>query len=158
MEGKCVRIVSIASVLATLLVTSGNVAADAQVACPPNISVEQKAAAPNEWSVDYSKAQAALSSATIFEGPPEELASLKYDDERSTKDEVIQTWELPVSERGYWIVCGYTNTTAQLRRKLPNDIRACVVVIEKGVAFGDGGAVVRRARCTSVAPSHKAAH
>jgi hypothetical protein len=158
MEGKCIRIVSIAGLVATLLVSCGNLAAYAQVACPPNISVEQKAAAPNEWSVDYSKAQAALSSATIFEGPPEELASLKYDDERTTKDEVIQTWELPVSERGYWIVCGYTRTTAQLRRKLPGDIRACEVALEKGVTFGDGGAVVKRARCTSVAASHKAAH
>ncbi len=158
MEVKRSRVVSIAGLLATLLVNSGDITAYAQVACPQNISVEQKAAAPNEWSVDYSKAQAALSSATIFEGPPEEQASLKYDVERTTRDDVIQTWELPASEPGYWIVCGYTNTTAQLRRKLPNDVRACEVALEKGVTFGDRGAVVRRARCTSVAAAHKAAH
>jgi hypothetical protein len=151
------RIASIVSLMVVLLMTFGNFAY-AQIACPKNISVEQKAVAPNEWSVDYSKAPSALSSATIFEGPPEEQESLKYDDERATKDAIIQTWELPSSERGYWIVCGYTNTTAQLRRKLPNDIRACEVIFEKGVTFGDGAAVVKRAGCTSAAASHQAAH
>jgi hypothetical protein len=121
----------------------------AQVECPPTISVEQKAAASNEWSVGYSKMPAALSSATIFEGPPEEQASLKYDDERTAKDEIIQTWQLPSSARGYWLVCGYANTTAQLRRKLPDDVHACEVVLEKGVSFGNGGAAIKRARCTS---------
>jgi hypothetical protein len=158
MEIKRSRTVSIAGLMAMLLVTSGNVTAYAQVACPRNISVEQKAVAPNEWSVDYSKAPAALSSATIFEGPPEAQASLKYDDERTGKGEVIQTWELPASERGYWIVCGYTNTSAQLRRKLANDIRACEVILEKGVTFGDGGAVVKRAGCGVAGGPHKPTH
>jgi len=148
------RIMSVVS----LLVSFGSVAANAQVACPPNISVAQKAVAPNEWGVEYSKAPAALSSATIFDGPPEEQASLKYDDEHTTKDEVIQTWELPASDRGYWIVCGYTNTTAQLRRKLRNDFRACEVVFEKGVTFGDGGAVVKRAGCGVARDAHNPTH
>ena len=155
MKMKQSAIASVAGFLTALVATSGPVGAQAQVACPPNISVEQKTAAPNEWSVDYSKAHAALSSVTIFEGPPEEQASLKYDDERTAKDEIIQTWELPASDRGYWIVCGYTSTTAQLRRKLPTDLRACQVVIEKGVTFGDGAAVVKRAGCGVNAGSHK---
>jgi hypothetical protein len=133
---------------AAFLATSGGIVR-AQVACPKNISVDQKATAPNDWSIDYSKLPVALSSATIFDGPPEEQASLKYDDQRITRDSVIQTWALPASARGYWLVCGYTNTSALLRRKLPNDTRACEVVLEKGVTFGDGGAVVKRARCTS---------
>jgi hypothetical protein len=159
MEVKLSGIASIATFLTVLLLTSGLVDAQTPVACPANISVEQKAAAPNDWSVDYSKAPAALSSATIFDGPPEEQASLKYDDERSAKTEIIQTWQLPASERGYWIVCGYANTTAQLRRKLPDDIRGCEVALEKGVTFGDGAAVLKRAECTSIsATSHKAVH
>lgn len=148
----------IASIAAVLLATFAPRVALAQVACPPNISVEQKATAPNEWSTDYSKLPSALSSVTIFEGPPEELGSLKYDDERTTKDAIIQTWELPASERGYWIVCGYSNTSAQLRRKLPNDVHACEVVLEKGVSFGGGGAIVKRAGCTPASASHSAAH
>ena len=123
--------------------------AEAQIECPSTISVEQKAAAPNEWSVDNSKQPAELAAVTIFDGPPEERASLKYDDERTAKDEIIQTWLLPASTRGYWIVCGYANTIAQLKRKLPDDVRSCEVVLEKGAAFAGGGAVVKRARCTS---------
>lgn len=91
---------------------------------------------------------------TIFDGPPEQMASLKYDDERTTKTEIIQTWQLPASDRGYWMVCGYSNTTTLLRRKLPDDVRACEVVFEKGVSFGGGGMVFKRALCTT-APSAK---
>jgi hypothetical protein len=138
----------IALLVALCLATLGGMAY-AQVACPKNLSVDQKATAPNDWGVDYSKLPAALSSATIFDGPPAEQASLKYDDQRTTSNSVIQTWALPASVRGYWLVCGYTNTTAQLERKLPNDARTCEVVLEKGVTFGDGGAVIKRARCTS---------
>jgi hypothetical protein len=133
---------------AALLASFGCAAANAQVACPLNIKVEQKAVAPSEWSVDYSKNAAALSSVTIFDGPPQEQASLKYDDERTTTDQIIQTWDLPASDRGYWIECGYTNTWALLRRKLSNEMRACKVVLEKGVTFGDGGAIVKRAECS----------
>ena len=152
------RIASIVSLMVVLLMTFGNFAAYAQIACPKNISVEQKAVAPNEWSVDYSKAPSALSSATIFEGPPEEQVSLKYDDERTMKGEIIQTWALPASERGYWIVCGYANTSAQLRRKLANDIRACDVILETGVTFGDGAAVVKRAECSVAGSARKPIH
>ncbi len=142
-------IVSVLGLAASLLVSFG--IAVAQVACPPNISVEQKASAPGGWSVEYSKNPAALSSVTIFDGPPEELASLKYDGERTTKNDIIQTWALPAGDRGYWIECGYTNTMALLRRKLPDDVRVCTAVLEKGVTYGDGGAVVKRAECHTAA-------
>jgi hypothetical protein len=135
------------SIIAASLFSLGERDAHAQVACPSSIAVEQKAAAPNDWSLGYSKDAAELSSVTIFDGPPEELASLKYDDQRTVKDDVIQRWELPASPRGNWIVCGYTNTTAQLRRKLPDEVRACEVLMEKGVSYGGGGEVIKRARC-----------
>ena len=143
-------------IAATAIIVAGSISGvvHAQVACPPTVSVEQKASAPNDWSLGYSKDAAELSSVTIFDGSPEELASLKYDDERTVKDEIVQTWELPASPRGYWIVCGYANTTAQLRRKLPDRVRACEVVFEKGVSYAGGGAVIKLARCTSAATTH----
>jgi hypothetical protein len=137
------------ALMAALLLAAFGENVHAQVECPKKISVDQKASAPKAWSVDYSKLPAALSSATIFDGPPQEQASLKYDDQRITGASVIQTWALPPGARGYWLVCGYTNTSALLVRKLPDDTRACEVVLEKGVTYGDGGAVVKRARCTS---------
>jgi hypothetical protein len=123
--------------------------------CPPSIAVEQKASAPDQWSVDYSKDKGVLSSITIFEGPPQEQASLKYDDERTAKDEIIEVWKLPKSERGYWMQCGYANTTAQLSRKLPDAISSCKAVLEKGVSYGGGGAVVKRASCSAGADDAK---
>ena len=143
--------------VAVVLLIGGTSTTYAQVECPPSVNVEQKGAAPKEWSVDYSKMAAELSSVTIFDGPPEEMASLKYDDERSAKGEIIQTWELPANQRGYWIECGYVNTTAQLRRKLPDDIRSCEVVLERSMSFGGGGAVVKRATC-SASPQPRTAH
>ncbi len=159
MKGRVERphrlITSLLSAVATTFIFVNN-AACAEVAFPANISVEQKASTVSGWSIDYSKLPSALSSATIFEGPPEEQASLKYDDEHTTKDSIIQTWELPASKRGYWMVCGYSNTSAQLRRKLPADVHACEIVLEKGVTFGDGSAVLKRAACRSSAASHTA--
>jgi hypothetical protein len=134
--------------IALLFASCITAAAHADISCPLHVSVEQKASAPNQWSLEYSKSPAELSSVMIFDGPPEDQASLKYDDERTTSDEIIQTWQLPANDRGYWIMCGYSNTTAQLRRKLPSDVVGCEVAFEKGVSFGGGGgAVVKRANC-----------
>jgi hypothetical protein len=144
-------------IAAASMLLVGEQRANSQVACPATIAVEQKAAAPAEWNLGYSTAPAELSSVTIFDGPPEEQTSLRYDDERTTKDEIVQTWKLLASARGYWIVCGYTNTTAQLRRKLPDNVRACEVAMEKDVTYGGGGAVLKRARCTPAGPSQKKA-
>src|ERR1700683_34878 len=119
------------------------------VSCPQSIAVEQKASAQDQWSVDYARDQAALSSITIFDGPPQEQASLKYDDERTVKDEIIEVWKLPKSDRGYWMQCGDANTTAQLSRKLPAEVSSCEAVLEKGVSYAGGGAVVKRAECRS---------
>lgn len=151
-----IRILLVALAICTLAMIPA-AATLADVSCPQTISVEQKATAPNDWSVDYFKTSAELSSITIFDGPPEEQASLKYDDERSTKAEIVQTWDLATNERGYWIVCGYAHTTAELRRKLPNEVHACEAVFEKGVTFGGGGMVAKRVRCTAGeahAPTH----
>ena len=142
------------TIIAASVFSLSTTCAHAQIACPSTIAVEQKASPPNDWSLGYSKDATELSSVTIFDGPPEELASLKYDDERTGKDEIVQTWELPANPRGYWIVCGYANTTAQLRRKLQDSIRACEVTIEKGVSYAGGGEVIKLARCTSSAAVH----
>jgi hypothetical protein len=158
MKMKRSTIASITALVAVLLMISGNHIAYAQIACPQNISADQKATAPADWSVDYSKAPTALSSVTIFDGAPEEQASLKYDDQRTTGSEIIQVWKLPASDRRYWIECGYTNTSARLRRKLPGDIGKCEVVLEKGVTFGNGGAVVKSARCVVGTGGHAPSH
>ena len=34
-------------------------------------------------------------------------------------------WNLPPSKEGYWLACGYTNTSKQLYRKLPEMTALC---------------------------------
>jgi hypothetical protein len=122
--------------------------ARAQAACPATISVEQKASAPAaDWTVAYSGYQTAVAGVTIFDGPPAQQASLVPDNEKTTKDAVIQTWRLAKSDRGYWLQCDYANTTAQIYRRLPADVTRCDVTYERNVSFGEGGRVVKKVNC-----------
>jgi hypothetical protein len=59
----------------------------------------------------------------------------------------VQTWNLPPSKDGYWLACGYTNTSQQLVRKLPAMTAICEVILDREVSFPDGGPVIRRVRC-----------
>lgn len=121
----------------------------AQVTCPANLAVEQRASAPApDWTVGYSGYNTALEGVTIFDGPPVEQASLIPDREETTNDSVFQSWTLQKNARGYWLQCSYANTTVQISRALPVNVSRCVVSYERNVRFGpDGRRVVRRATC-----------
>ena len=122
--------------------------ARAESACPATIVVEQKGSAPApDWSVTYSGYQTAVAGVTIFDGPPAEQASLTPDSEKPSGDNTIQTWQLPKSDRGYWLQCNYANTTAQISRRLPADVSRCDVVYDHNVRFGGGGNVVKAVNC-----------
>jgi hypothetical protein len=122
--------------------------ASAQTTCPASIAVEQKAAAPGpDWAVSYAPFKSEIAGVTIFEGPPAEQASLAPDDEKKTKDALVQTWKLPKSDRGYWLQCSYANTTAQISRRMPAGVTRCDVGYERDVRFRDGGNVVKSVNC-----------
>ena len=121
----------------------------AQQTCPPSLAVEQKASAPApDWTVSYSDYKTAIAGVTVFDGPPAEQASLVPDNEQTTKEDVIQTWKLAKSDRGYWLQCAYANTTAQIYRRLPASVTRCEVSYERNVRFGlGGGLVVKSVTC-----------
>lgn len=122
--------------------------AHAESACPKNIVVEQKASAPvSDWSVSYSGYDTAVQGVTIFDGPPAEQASLVPDNEKTVGDDVIQTWQLSKSDRGYWLQCNYANTTAQISRRLPAGVERCEVVYDHNMHFAGGGYVVKSVNC-----------
>jgi hypothetical protein len=99
-----------------------------QATCPPEITVEQKASAPDSnWTVTYSGYKTAVAGVTIFDGPPAEQASLVPDTDKTTESTVIQTWRLLKSNRGYWLQCQYANTTAQIYQRLPANVSRCDV-------------------------------
>jgi hypothetical protein len=122
--------------------------ASAESACPAEVTVEQTASAPSpDWTVTYSGYQTAVSGVTIFEGPPSQQASLVPDNEKTSDDKEIQTWQLAKSDRGYWLQCQYANTTAQISRQLPASVARCDVVYDRNMRFGGGGLVVKSVNC-----------
>ncbi|HXN11764.1 MAG TPA: STY0301 family protein [Candidatus Acidoferrales bacterium] len=122
--------------------------ARAESYCPVEVVVAQRADAPGpDWTVSYSGYETAVAGVTIFDGPPAEQASLVPDNQKAVGDDIIQTWQLPNSSRGYWLQCNYANTTAQLARRLPASIRRCDVVYDHNLRFGGGGNAVKSVNC-----------
>ncbi len=120
-----------------------------RVACPATVAVEQRASAPApDWTVSYSGYETAVAGVTIFDGPPAAQASLVPDQEKNSGENIIQVWQLPKSERGYWLQCNYANTTAQIARRLPPSVTRCDVVLNHNMRFGGGGGyVVKSVNC-----------
>jgi hypothetical protein len=83
----------------------------------------------------------------VYDGPPEELAQLIYDNEKETDKTWTVSWDLPKNPRGYWITCEYANTTVTLTRKLPDTVTRCEVVHDRNVSFGGGKLVVQSMDC-----------
>ena len=122
--------------------------ARAESACPATVAVEQRASAPApDWTVSYSGYETAVAGVTIFDGPPAEQASLVPDSEKTSGDNIIQVWQLPKSDRGYWLQCNYTNTTVQLARRLPASVHRCDVVLNRNQRFPGGGVVLKSVNC-----------
>jgi hypothetical protein len=139
--------IAIGCVVVAGAIFSAVVPAAAVVMCPDTIAVNQNAAPAGEWQVRDSGEKPQLERVTIYDGPPEQQASLKYDREIKRKSEIVQTWNLPPSKEGYWLACGYSNTSKQLYRKLPAMTATCGVTFDRGVNFPDGNPVIRRVRC-----------
>jgi hypothetical protein len=121
-----------------------------ELACPAQISVDQKATdVPAGWTPGYNGIKNELAGVTIFDGPPEQGASLAPDTEKTVGNNLTQTWTLAANGHGSWLTCRYSNTSAELTEKLPDDATHCVIVFERDVSFGDGRHPVRKAVCGS---------
>jgi hypothetical protein len=123
--------------------------ASADAGCPLKIAVTQNLAAPQHgWSEGHDKLPVELAGVTVFDGPPEQLASLVPDAGADTADTTSDIWNLEANERGYWLTCHYASTTVTLTRQLPATATRCEVVYEKELHFAGGAAVVRSVACT----------
>jgi len=142
MKRMILSLVAIASAIAAPQLTR------AESSCPPEITVDQRASAPApDWAVTYSGYQTAVAGVTIFDGPPSGQASLVPDNEKTSGDNLIQVWQLPKSDRGYWLQCNYANTTAQISRQLPASVTRCDVVYDRNMRFSGGANVVKSVNC-----------
>lgn len=151
MHARSVRraFLTLASALAaTLSLPSLEAAAD-DVACPSEIVVEQTLAEPVEgWTPGADPWPTELVNLSVFDGPPEELAELIYDDEVEDSETWIVSWLLQADNpRGYWIRCRYANTLVTITQQLPEGVTRCDMVFEKQMSYADGRPVVRSMRC-----------
>ena len=120
----------------------------ADVGCPQAVTVTQALAAPQSgWTAGLDKLPTEAAGVSVFEGPPEELADLVPDDGKDASDARSDIWNLPQSDRGYWLVCHYANTTVILSRQLPATVTHCEAVYEKQQTFAGGAPVVRSVKC-----------
>ena len=131
---------------ATVLLILGITPALADVSCPMSISVTQNLAAPaTGWTEGRENLPTELAGVTVFDGPPEELASLVPDGD-SEDGNTTEFWTLDANPRGYWITCHYSSTTVTLTQRLPETATRRDVVREKETSF-IGGQVVRSMTC-----------
>lgn len=120
----------------------------ADVGCPMKVEVKQALAAPpSGWTAGLDKLPTEVAGVSVFDGPPEELADLVPDDGKDAADTRSDIWNLPHSDRGYWVVCRYANTAVILSRKLPAAVTRCEAVYEKQPTFAGGAPVVRSVKC-----------
>jgi len=121
----------------------------ADVSCPLSITVSQALTAPvADWTEGAESLPTELSGLTVFDGPPEELASLVPDGDSETDKTATEFWTLAANPRGYWITCRYSSTTVTLTRRLPDSATRCEVVREKEIAFIGGQKAVRSMACS----------
>jgi putative lipoprotein len=122
--------------------------AAAQIACPTDLTVDQRAAAPSgEWTVATTGHRPLLAAVTLYEGPPEKHVAVTPAREQTVKGETTRVWELPAGRDTYWLSCEYTNTNLVISRPLPKDIRHCEAVENRAVALSEGRPPIRSIAC-----------
>ena len=120
----------------------------ADVGCPMKVEVKQALVAPQSgWTAGHDQVPTDSAGMSVFDGPPEEMADLVPDDSKDAANTRSDVWNLPQSDRGYWLVCHYANTTVTLARQLPASVTRCEAVYEKEQTFASGAPVMRSSKC-----------
>lgn len=120
----------------------------ADVGCPMKVEVKQALAAQQPgWTAGLDTLPTEAAGVSVFEGPPEEMADLVPDDGKEAANSRSDIWNLPKSDRGYWLVCRYANTTVTLAHQLPASVTRCEAVYEKQQTFAGGAPVMCSSKC-----------
>lgn len=124
------------STLWVLLMGASAVAATpVELSCPAQIETRQELSAPvADWHASTDRTMTMEGklrpvSMSFSSGPPEEMAILapdKTQKSRKTKGAFINTWNFEVSDP-VWFICGYQQTTIELSKLLPSELRHCSI-------------------------------
>jgi hypothetical protein len=123
------------------------VTAHAEVGCPDQLGVEQRAEVPPGWTVAYGAPPFRLSAVTLFDGPPASRASLRYDERRQSARELTLVWKLRQSPRSHYLHCAYERTAATISMALPPGVQVCTLVFDRTGSYPGGGMPVKRMTC-----------
>ncbi len=100
-------------------------AAPLVLSCPASLSVAASAQAPAGWEAVPSTQPLSLNNISLFSGHPREMASLVPDSQRRRGKQLLSTWSLTGGSEGYWLACGYAQTTVQAAQRLPAGLTRC---------------------------------
>lgn len=110
-------------------------ASELRFECPIEIKTSQtlKDKTPEGWAnLQDSNAHQWLNSITVFDGPPQELASLVPDNE-SNSDWKKSIWTFnKIKKNPIWFTCNYLKTDIVLAKALPLEITQCHILFSKG--------------------------
>lgn len=130
-------------VTATVITTPSR----AEIGCPDQLSVEQRAQPPSGWTVSHAETAPRLAGVMIFDGPPSNRVSVKHDQRKQTTRELILIWNLAETPRSHYLQCSYERTTASIATPLPPGVRQCEVVFDRTTTYPGGGMAVKRSVC-----------
>lgn len=101
-------------------------------ACPATVNVHEQLTAPVAgWSATNDDAPHQLAGLTFYDGPPQEKASLVYDDITRAAGKQIAKWTFaPQRQRAIWIACSYSGTSVVLAKAMPATVSSCVVTYD----------------------------
>jgi hypothetical protein len=102
---------------------------------PETISTKQSiSVVPSGWDATDEAEANRLAEITVFDGPPEEHASLKYDEESEQGDALVLTWRFDGSpDDRIWISCAYQGTRIRIKKEFPVGLKELRVTYEDRV-------------------------
>ena len=129
-----------------------SIATAEEFACPKSIQIKQRVTkSPGPWTVKYGNTEHSLGWMTLYDGPPVEMASLKYDNLIESETEWKAIWNLlPDNKGGYWIKCGYERTSVVLSRRLPPEMNQCTAIYERNSSSPTGIGNIKSMVCINV--------
>jgi hypothetical protein len=115
--------------------------------CPAAIKVEEKLLGPleNGWTEGHADEPHRLAGITIFDGRPEERASLVPTERVISATRSLATWSF-VKGRQYWMTCSYSGTGVVLSRAIAGTVASCSVTYARNVRVA-GLPEIQRMEC-----------
>lgn len=119
---------TIIGLMLTLAFSTNVLAISSDVLCPEEISVTQRVDNLKEgWTAYDEQPQHRFLNVLFSEGDPGKQVILVPTQQKKRMKGQTSTWLFGPSVEGYWVSCEYTGTSVVVFKKLPENIRSCIV-------------------------------